>query len=156
MKLPFTIVCLALLTACGDPSASTVTRAPGEQPTEKTTSSVVDTAQLSEIESKVVVDAQSVLALHLNLKEVNAVDLILIRDRQWPDGGLGCSQAGMYYTQSLVPGYKVVLELAGTQHHVHMVKSGGGLVCERLQDSVLEVDAPSRADTDPALIPQAK
>jgi hypothetical protein len=32
----------------------------------------------------------------------------------WPDGSLGCPQPGMLYTQALVPGWRITIELPAT------------------------------------------
>lgn len=37
----------------------------------------------------------------------------------WRNGSLGCPQPGKSYTQALVPGYRIVLELNGTRYHYH-------------------------------------
>ena len=37
----------------------------------------------------------------------------------WSDGSLGCPQAGMHYTQALVPGYQLILEVDGERASYH-------------------------------------
>ena len=156
MKLLFVVVCLSVLSACADPSVTTHSRPSAEQVTEqiaeKALSRSGDTAGLSEIELEVQWEARGVLATHLTLPDVNGAELVLISPRQWPNGGMGCPQPGFFYTQAVSPGHKVVLELDGVQHHIHMV-DGGGLVCERLQDSELAADA---FKADPLFVPQAQ
>lgn len=37
----------------------------------------------------------------------------------WSDGSLGCPEPGKMYTQSLVPGFRVILTVDGTDHAYH-------------------------------------
>lgn len=48
----------------------------------------------------------------------------------WSDGSLGCPEPGMVYTQALVPGYRVVLEIGGDELHFHASQSGDFRFCE--------------------------
>lgn len=48
----------------------------------------------------------------------------------WNDGSLGCPQPGMFYTQALVRGYWVVLELDGKTYDYHAAESGYFVLCE--------------------------
>jgi hypothetical protein len=48
----------------------------------------------------------------------------------WSDGSLGCPEPGMSYTQALVPGYRVVVEIAGEQLSFHSDASGHFTFCE--------------------------
>lgn len=47
----------------------------------------------------------------------------------WPDGSMGCPKAGMNYTQSLVEGYRVVLESNGRQYAFHGRKGSDPFYC---------------------------
>jgi hypothetical protein len=47
----------------------------------------------------------------------------------WSDGSMGCPEPGMFYTQALVPGYRVVLEAAGTQYDYHSDRRGNFSLC---------------------------
>jgi hypothetical protein len=42
----------------------------------------------------------------------------------WSDGSLGCPQPGMMYTQALVPGYRVRIEVDGQVLDYHAGRSG--------------------------------
>ena len=48
----------------------------------------------------------------------------------WNDGSLGCPQPGQVYTQATVPGYRVVLELAGQRYSYHANAKGYFVPCE--------------------------
>jgi len=47
----------------------------------------------------------------------------------WPDGSLGCPQPGMMYTQALVPGYRVRIEVDGQVLDYHAGSSGRPGLC---------------------------
>lgn len=50
----------------------------------------------------------------------------------WNDGALGCPQPGQVYTQATVPGYRVVLELAGQRYAYHADAGGTFVPCNVL------------------------
>lgn len=51
----------------------------------------------------------------------------------WRDGALGCPQPGYAYTQALVPGYRVVVEVDGRHVHVHADdrRNGALFICDK-------------------------
>jgi hypothetical protein len=60
-----------------------------------------------------------------------AIDVVRAESIVWPDGSLGCPQPGFSYTQALVPGYWVVLEV-GSQEYDYRAGAGAHFVlCER-------------------------
>lgn len=61
------------------------------------------------------------------------VKLVLAESVTWSDGSIGCPEAGMMYTQALVPGYRVVLEVDGQQLNFHAAESGDFRFCESPQ-----------------------
>ncbi len=48
----------------------------------------------------------------------------------WNDGSLGCPRPGEFYTQALVDGYWIVLEIAGTTYDYRATMQGGFRLCE--------------------------
>jgi hypothetical protein len=58
--------------------------------------------------------------------------ILVIRDQAvtWSDGSLGCPQPGVFYTQALVPGYWVVLQVGENQYDYRASESGYFFVCE--------------------------
>jgi len=160
-QLSMALVWLVLLSGCADSSTSAATattggRGPSEQPVrpagekaqEQTATQPV---VVSEVHSSVLKQARVTLAEHLNLPDVDKAELVAISARQWPSASLGCAQPGEMSAQVITPGYKVVLALAGTQHHVHLRHVQGtkssGRVCGRLQDTPLDaVDESSQPE----------
>jgi hypothetical protein len=62
-----------------------------------------------------------------------AAEKIIITQAQaitWNDGSLGCPQPGMLYTQALVEGYWVVLEVDQQKYDYHAAENGRFLMCE--------------------------
>lgn len=47
----------------------------------------------------------------------------------WNDGSLGCPKPGEFYTQALVPGYRVILEANGKQYNYHASEKGYFFQC---------------------------
>lgn len=54
----------------------------------------------------------------------------------WSDGSLGCPEEGMAYTQALVPGFRVMLEVAGERIEYHAGSEGAFFPCDDPQDPV--------------------
>ncbi len=49
----------------------------------------------------------------------------------WSDGALGCPEDGVMYTQALVPGYLLTLEVEGRRYSYHGAEGQGPFLCER-------------------------
>lgn len=47
----------------------------------------------------------------------------------WSDGSLGCPEEGQMYTQALVPGYRVVVDVAGEEIAYHASEAGDFRAC---------------------------
>lgn len=63
----------------------------------------------------------------------NRTDFTILRAEAviWNDGSLGCPQPGVFYTQALVDGYRVVVDWNGQQFDYHAAASGFFVLCER-------------------------
>ncbi len=48
----------------------------------------------------------------------------------WPDGSLGCPEPGMFYTQAMVDGYRIVVEAEGQALDYRVQSSGFFRICE--------------------------
>jgi hypothetical protein len=49
----------------------------------------------------------------------------------WSDGSLGCPEDGTMYTQALVPGYLLTIEVAGQRVEYHGADGQAPFLCER-------------------------
>jgi hypothetical protein len=72
--------------------------------------------------ANLVQQAQQDLAKRLNIP-VESIEFLNFEDVVWPDGGLGCPQPGMAYTQVMVEGYRIQLRYDGQVYNYH---GGGG------------------------------
>ena len=59
-------------------------------------------------------------------------EMVVIRDQAvtWSDGSLGCPQPGMMYTQALVPGYWVVVQVGEQEYDYRAGQNGYFVLCE--------------------------
>lgn len=60
----------------------------------------------------------------------DAVTLVLAEPVTWPDGSLGCPEPDMLYTQALVDGYRIVLEVGGESVAYHGALGSPPFRCE--------------------------
>ena len=58
------------------------------------------------------------------------ISVIVAESVTWNDGSLGCPEPGRMYTQAIVPGYRVVLELAGQRYSYHADSAGYFVPCD--------------------------
>ncbi|MGH3347631.1 MAG: AsnC family protein [Nocardioides sp.] len=74
-------------------------------------------------------EAVADLAQRLGVSE-DAVRVVSMEEVTWRDGSLGCAQEGMMYTQALVDGSRIVLDVDGRTYEYHQ---GQGRVfwCEK-------------------------
>ena len=57
------------------------------------------------------------------------IEVVLAEAVTWSDGSIGCPEEGMMYTQTLVPGYRVILDVAGEELAFHAPESGDFFPC---------------------------
>ncbi len=64
--------------------------------------------------------------------KVSPDDVTVVLDEAvtWPDGSLGCPQPGMSYTQALIDGSRVLLEVDGRLYDYHAGSEGEPFLCE--------------------------
>ncbi len=51
--------------------------------------------------------------------EPSAIEVVSHEQVTWRDGSLGCPQPGGFYTQALVPGYRIRLRVQGGDVYYH-------------------------------------
>ena len=54
---------------------------------------------------------------------VDDIELVSLLEVTWRDGSLGCPEAGVAYTQALVPGQQMILRAAGEDYYYHSGKN---------------------------------
>jgi hypothetical protein len=59
-------------------------------------------------------------------------EIVVLREQAvtWSDGSMGCPQPGVIYTQALVPGYWVVLQVGGVEYDYRASERGFFILCE--------------------------
>jgi hypothetical protein len=55
--------------------------------------------------------------------------VVTLESVTWPDGSLGCPQPGMQYTQALVAGYRIGLQVGAEVWDYHASERGGVVLC---------------------------
>ena len=78
---------------------------------------------------KTVAQAQADLARRLDI-ESNDMKLVDVQSVTWPDGGLGCPQPGMEYTQVQVDGLLIRFTVAGRVYEYHSGGARPPFLCE--------------------------
>jgi hypothetical protein len=65
------------------------------------------------------------------LARVDREQLVIVRAESvvWNDGSLGCPEPGMMYTQALVNGYWVVIDVAGQKYDFRVGSRGSFRLC---------------------------
>lgn len=61
------------------------------------------------------------------------IEVVRAEEVEWPDAALGCPQEDETYTQAIVPGYLVVLEIGGDEVHYHAAEGEPPFHCESPQ-----------------------
>ena len=110
------------LTACysGDTQTSVVVQAPNEPQTD-TVNTVVPPGSMDLNEQ--IEFSRNDLAQRLGV-EIDSVILSKAQMVTWSSGALGCPEDGMNYTQALIPGVLIHLDVGGKAHEYH-AKHGG-------------------------------
>ncbi len=79
--------------------------------------------------------AVSMAATRLGI-EPAAVNVMTEEYVTWRNSSLGCPRPDMFYTQILIPGYRIELEIAGRIHSYHGRVGGDPVFCAKPGKSV--------------------
>ena len=115
------------LTACADDPAPTQ---PEETAVEEQTPDEPAATPVPGADSPDVVASVADLAAVLGV-EPDAVEVVAVQEVTWSDGSKGCAKKGMLYTQSLIDGSRITLQVDGTRYEYHSGGSGRPFLCER-------------------------
>jgi hypothetical protein len=58
------------------------------------------------------------------------IEVVTAEEVTWPDGSLGCPEPDGMYTQALVQGYRIVLDVDGREVHFHGAQGEPPFLCE--------------------------
>lgn len=110
-----------LLAGCGGDDSATD---PQEDPVPTSSSSDVPGADSPDVRRAV---ADLAATVDLAAEDVSVVE---VEEVTWRDGSLGCAEKGMSYTQALVDGRRIVLEVGGTRYEYHSGGDRAPFLCE--------------------------
>lgn len=74
--------------------------------------------------------AKKDLAARLKVPE-SRITLALLEEATWNDSSLGCPQPGFMYMQVITPGYRIMLEVDGTQYEYHSDRGRNVVSCAK-------------------------
>jgi hypothetical protein len=126
------IALVLLLAACGqageDGAAEETTSTSTSSPTTTIVSDVTSTSEVEMNEETIVQETIRDLAARLEVSEQD-IQVMEVRDVQWPDGALGCPEEGKMYTQAVVDGTQVILSAEGRIYDYHAGADGEPFPC---------------------------
>jgi len=82
---------------------------------------------------EMVADVRADLVARIGVDE-SAVRVVTVEAVTWRDGSLGCPEPGRSYTQALVPGVRIVLEVDGATYDYRGTHRGGFRLCTNAMD----------------------
>lgn len=134
-RVPLSLTGLALalaLTACGgvtdEPTATPDDPAEPADPDEPDAPDAPDAPEADDLDDKIAAAIDDAAAS----EGVDPADIEVILSERvtWPDGALGCPEPDMMYTQALVEGYRIILEVAGDEVAYHGADSHAPERCD--------------------------
>lgn len=112
---------VAIAAGCAAPGSSGSSEAPGsDAAVPSVPTGDVPAAMLEQV----IADAASGAGVDLAAVEVISAEAVT-----WSDGALGCPLPDQMYTQALVPGYRVVLDVDGEEMSFHAAEGGEFAYC---------------------------
>jgi hypothetical protein len=75
-------------------------------------------------------DAVADLATRLDV-DAASIEVVAEEAVTWHDGSLGCAQPGFSYTQALVEGSRITLQVEGTDYEYHSARKTPAFWCEK-------------------------
>ena len=115
-----------MLAGCGAVGDDTRTEPPAGDTT--TTSLLTTTTTEDQMEDGIVQKAVRNLAARLDIPEED-INVVEVKDVQWPDGALGCPEEGKMYTQAVVDGTQVLLGAGERVYNYHASAHGEPFLC---------------------------
>jgi len=139
--LGITIIASSLSLAQGcsqslSPGASSTVSAPVTE-----TQGVVTQVNTSEAPSvpsleNLIEKAKEDLAQRLDIP-ITQINLLEVTDVEWSDSSLGCPQPDMFYLQVITPGYRILLEVTGSQYEYHSNRIVSIVYCDNTSPPIL-------------------
>ena len=79
------------------------------------------------------------LAARLDV-DPQAIRVVRVDNVVWRDGSLGCPRPGMFYTQALAPGLRIVLEADEKHFNYHAARGRPPFYCSHPSDESVETE----------------
>ena len=116
-------------------SSPSPTRSPEEPPSDRPSETMPadPSMPMGGIDEDAIADLLAAAAADANVG-LDEVTVVTAEEVDWSDGAIGCPEPGMMYTQAIVPGYRVVLDIDGEDHHFHAAEGGEFFYCEDPQE----------------------
>jgi hypothetical protein len=89
--------------------------------------SAADWGQAQPLVQKAVADLMARLAV-----PTDAIQVVDIEKKMWPDSSIGCPKSGQSYLTVIVPGYRIILEANGSTFDYHADDHGAVFLCEQV------------------------
>ncbi len=83
------------------------------------------------------------LAERLGIEGADEIVVVIAEDVTWRNGSLGCPEPGMSYTQALVDGFRVILEVEGAQYPYHSGRGQAPFLCQGRLSPTEPTETPS-------------
>ena len=136
------LLAIPLLVACAADSGSPGGSAPPRGSLEPTVPSQSPSSGGEGLPSRML-DEVIALAEEATGVDRSEIEVVLAEAVTWSDGSIGCPEEGMMYTQALVPGFRVVLDVAGVVVELLAGTDAEFFPCDRPTEP-LEAGAPDR------------
>lgn len=120
--------CLFLLAACTETARDTAQGSAGSEPAAGSEATASTAIQINVNEQ--LAFAISDLARRLDVEE-SAIGAAAVRQVTWRSGALGCPEPGRSYTEALVPGLLIILQVGGEGYGYHAGQDGKPFYCPR-------------------------
>jgi hypothetical protein len=114
----FALLCACLVAGCSGPSARSSADQSVASPPSPSGSPLAEVDESPRVVGLAVADAAARHGV-----APDAVRVVRVEPRQWPDSGLGCPRPGMGYAQVITPGYLIALEAGGAILEYHTDRS---------------------------------
>jgi hypothetical protein len=114
----FALLCACLVAGCSGPSTRPSADQSVASPPTPSGSPLAEADASTRVVSLAVADAAARHGV-----AADAVRVVRVEPRQWPDSALGCPKPGMGYAQVITPGYLVELEAGGKILEYHTDRS---------------------------------
>jgi hypothetical protein len=126
VRTALAVGCLVVLSACGGDAADEPGPAVPAVPEGAAEASIVSLDAVPDEVQAAIADAS--MRFGVPESEVAVAGALRV---VWSDGSLGCPEDGMMYTQALVDGYRLTLEVDGRRVEYHGQNGQPPFLCER-------------------------